>query len=334
MLSQPDLGAVACLPQNGRRQFSVTRRQESMVLSPISFNESDPCPCHSGNSVGACRCKARRFVPPAADIGPSGLITGVRVSGCYANTTANCRLPMSNEHAIEQSISRDWGSTGLDRIMGDGSLKRIPVSSAGRKVLCKRHNSALSSLDKIGHRFVAALKYQHRGTPAPQAVTHTLFNGYDIERWMLKILCATCHGMPSSRLGPSDRWFVPINYVDILFGGRPFPRGGGLYIPRVSRGRYADGILTAAILGHGLGQDSSERRVIGISLSIYGSDFDLHVQPPFDRASLWYRTRMFKATAADGGRDYIHLGWEENPPTFAGKAAFVDREHPQDDLLM
>lgn len=56
------------------------------------------------------------------------------------------------------------------------------MSSAGRNVLCKRHNGALSKLDDIGRRFVRThlgqIKHRMENSPSD---AHALFNGYDIK---------------------------------------------------------------------------------------------------------------------------------------------------------
>jgi hypothetical protein len=308
----------------------------------IRFEKSSRCPCESGKTVQQCSCEARNFVPVAVDANPRGIITGITVAKCYARSMRNCRPPMSVDHAIAAAISEDFQNSPIARILRDGTSRFIPPGSAGRKVLCKRHNSSLSDLDEIGRRFVRASKDHlgHHEEKWPDDA-HVLFNGYDVERWMLKVLCTLAYDEPVSRVHPSRKWRVPDPWLHILFSGRPFPRGAGLYVPRVARARLPGAILAAKILGTrqrrlgGGGRliGSSTLDVIGISLSIYGQDFDLHMTRPKEAPELWYRPRMFRARNDAGAIHYIHLGWDEHPPTFRGRLARVDREHPRDDLL-
>jgi hypothetical protein len=161
---------------------------------------------------------------------------------------------------------------------------------------------------------------------------------------MLKVLCTIAHGERASRLRPSSTWRVPRSWLRILFEGHPLPPGAGVYVPRVARGRFAGGILTAKIVGHtgrpieagALVLDGRDRAtVLGISMSINGQDFDLYMYPPSEseRSQYWYRVHMHRMRSEAGGVSHVHLGWDEAPPSFRGKVAPVDHENVRDDLL-
>ena len=109
----------------------------------------------------------------------------------------------------------------------------IGLASATKRVLCKRHNSALSSLDKVGASFTRAhAELMIHLQTGRQGDYHRLLSGYDVERWMLKILCAQHH---EERIPGSDDpqlWTVPKSWLKILFQGAPFPPGAGLYSPK------------------------------------------------------------------------------------------------------
>jgi len=203
-------------------------------------------------TLSVCEWKDRRAVSlQAVDTHPHGIVTGLRVRKCYAHPTTDCRPPISADHAIAQAIWEEFQRTPVIRVLSDGTTRTIPSAAAGRNVLCRRHNSALSPLDDIGCRFVRALtrQIQHRFENSSED-THVLFNGFDVERWMLKVLCTIAHGERASRLRPSSTWRVPRSWLRILFEGHPLPPGAGVYVPRVARGRFAGGILTAKIVGH------------------------------------------------------------------------------------
>src|SRR5258708_25707835 len=159
--------------------------------------------------------------------------------------------PRSDAHASAQLIRHAVSGWTSRRDLSEGREVDIPISSAGRNVLCSRHNSALHSLDDVGRRFVRSIRdaIVHKHGDA-EADAHVLLNGYDVERWMLKVLCTTVHDEPVSRFHQlRDRWTVPAAWVEILFGQRPFPPRAGIYLPKVRRGRYADGIMIAKITG-------------------------------------------------------------------------------------
>ena len=215
------------------------------------FAEDSTCPCGSGALVACCSCKDRRFVPLAVKTSPPGVTTGIRIGKCYANPLADCRPPLSADHAVARSISRAFEDSPIVRALHDGSKRTIPPSAQGRRVLCKRHNSALSHLDEVGRRFVCASRDQLRHRFERRADdTHVLFNGYDVERWMLKVLCTMAHGQPASRFSAAAVWRVPEPWCRILFQGRPLPPGAGIYVPKVARGRFDRGLFTAKIVGY------------------------------------------------------------------------------------
>lgn len=316
---------------------------DASTVPVIEFPDDGPCPCAGGKTVADCQCKNRRFVPLPVDTRPRGIFTGIRVPKWYAQVTGDCRPPLSHDHAIAEAIWEDFQRTPVIRTLSDGSKRSVPPSAAGRKVLCRRHNSALSPLDDVGRRFVRALKDQilHRFQNSPQH-THTLFNGFDIERWMLNVLCTMAHGERASRVHASTTWRVPQTWLKVLFEGHPLPAKAGLYTPRVARGRFDRGILAAKIVGHLAragrsgsflldGQDGAT--VLGLSTCIYGQDFDFHMFPPSEVAQYWRRIRMYRMRSAAGGVSHVHLGWDEAPPSFRSKIFPVDRENVCDDLL-
>ncbi len=160
----------------------------------MQFTDDEPCPCQSGKVVGNCVCKLRNFVPlPVTTLDPHGVVTGRRVRGCYAQTTNNCLAPLSAEHPIAESISTDFQDSPIIRTLSDGKKVTIKSSTAGVKVLCKRHNSALSPLDQVGRRFLQSLAQQIHDVRAniSQKRGRAIY-GFDVERWMLK--SSMCNG--------------------------------------------------------------------------------------------------------------------------------------------
>jgi len=80
---------------------------------------------------------------------------------------------------------------------------------------------------------------------------------------------------------------------------------------------------------------NKDMTLLGISFSIYGNDFDLYMlpPPPLERKEFWYRCRIYRWRAIEGGVWRIHLGWDGAPPSFEGKIAAIDRKNPKDPLL-
>jgi hypothetical protein len=116
----------------------------------------------------------------------------------------------------------------IDRYGGSwipqGKSQRVSIHNMSAKVLCSRHNEALSDLDGIGKRFFEFLR--------SDAVENEflMINGYDLERWMLKVLCDYL----ASGWGPHKQvtWTPPERWLQILFGSDNVPNGSGLYLVR------------------------------------------------------------------------------------------------------
>ncbi len=305
------------------------------------FKDDVLCPCQSRRTVAECSCKARGFVPRPLAIRLPHLFSGQRIRRCYAQETANCGGKITADHAVAQTIHSEMGNGVIERVLRDGRRIETPISSAGRKVLCKRHHDVLSPLEQLGRRFVRAHRdsFLFARNTTPVEDRHVLFNGYDVERWMLKVLCTLAHDQPASRFGASAPWRVPREWVKVLFEGAPLPAGAGLYTPRHPRGRAKTGLHLSRIIeqklpGVGglpligeLGTDG----VVGLALCIYGLDLDLRMAQPVESDDA-FRVRMYRQPTATGSF-YIHLGWEDSPPAFLGKVFSRGDLSVRDDLL-
>lgn len=245
---------------------------------------------------------------------------------------------MSAEHPVSKSALREVIAGDKLRASGHrfptsgAAGKVIGLNSATKRVLCARHNSALSSLDAVGAALTRAhadlMIHLNEGKPGDY---HRLFNGYDIERWMLKVLCAQQHGERIPGSLDLERWAVPANWLGILFYGEPFPPGAGLYLPKhqLPELRSQPGIcttrtyVTAQRTEHGLPLvGSTVERLAGIYITILGVPMELLMERPSNPADYVYRPRMRRFPDPATGRGaYLHFGWDEHPPTFAGKRA-------------
>lgn len=300
------------------------------------FNDDDLCPCASGLIVRNCTCKSRRFVPPLASTQTPAPRTGTVVRHCYAGLLRDCALPISREHPVSKSALLETISGNTIRLIGQRFRAQRPegkvvgLDSATKRVLCKRHNSALSSLDDVGAAFTRAhAELMSHLQDANQGDYHRLFNGYDVERWILKILCAQQH---EERIPGSDDpslWTAPKSWLNILFHGAAFPPGAGLYVPdrRSPELPAFPGIGTARtyFTSRQLVQEfplagRAVKRLAGLQVSIFGIAWELLMEEPPNPAEYIYRPRMIRFPDSVTTRvAHVHLGWEEHPPTLAGK---------------
>ena len=171
---------------------------------------------------------------------------------------------MSREHYISHTVLKAIAQDGLVKLDGFSWQKQkaawIPSATLARRILCKRHNEALSPLDAEAGRFMRAVRDFHANLSSGRTRDEVRsFAGEDLEKWMLKTLT----GMVASGnvVGLND---VPEPWINQLFRCNPLHEPLGLYLDRsaeVRLGRHfyfqptfygKEGLVTAEMHVHGL----------------------------------------------------------------------------------
>jgi hypothetical protein len=170
----------------------------------IVLRSDGPCPCGSGRPIASCHLAADgRLRKSRPLLKPPGPVTGFSHPSCYLNGTCNCSEQISREHYISRSVLQQLG-TAL-RITGApwlpaGESKEISIENLTAKILCDRHNEALSPLDaEAGHFFsslITALRDLDRKTLSRRPVFH-LVGGEALELWLLKVACGVFYAIGS-----------------------------------------------------------------------------------------------------------------------------------------
>jgi len=164
------------------------------------------------------------------NINPPGLKTGFQHPRCFASRDANCSRQLSREHAISETLLRQVEQNNTVKIAGlkwqeTERFKIVPINGLASKVLCERHNNALSPLDStIGELSLTIREFDHafREGAQGEAFEEKTFSGDDIQLWMLKCLI----GMSvSGNLNGN----MKSECVEILYGRSRWPAGWGLY---------------------------------------------------------------------------------------------------------
>jgi hypothetical protein len=153
---------------------------------------------------------------------------------------------MSREHYVSESVLRaiDGGGKtievrGLPRQPNDTS-QRISTAALTGRVLCERHNGALSELDTAALNFVRIAEQIHEGFNSG-VDEEFIVDGDQFERWMLKVLCGflASQNMVNQRGQRIRDWNPPRHWLDSLFKRCPFGTDNGLWVcgaqGRVSR---------------------------------------------------------------------------------------------------
>ncbi len=153
------------------------------------LNVLEPCPCGRATAYRDC---CRRKVT-AVRRRPPGAPTGFGHPRCYARVLCDCSAELSREHVVPAAILRRLTTEGTVNVTRevDPHLRKLTPTALAARVLCTRHNNALSDLDQVGTRFFLRIEELVRRTlghpvePAPK-----LFNGSDLERFFLKVASA------------------------------------------------------------------------------------------------------------------------------------------------
>jgi hypothetical protein len=202
------------------------------------------------------------------------------------------------------------------------------------KILCERHNSVvLSPLDTVAKRLFCRLhRIRQNLTSNGKAGDQLfLFNGHDIERFMLKMLCGQLFSGNTSvggrRIGP---WKPPLGWLGLLVGFDPFPAGAGLYVD--AHIGQASTLLHDVQMGPLIdGADSD--RYLGLILSLAGCGFVLLVEPPDSGAKVeWLTNKLYRPAElvfTNGtSRNTIWLVWDG--PSSNGSVTFTYESRPSE----
>jgi hypothetical protein len=171
---------------------------------------------------------------------------------CWAHSLGNCGGGRSREHYISDGIFDGATVTAFGLPWCKDEPVTIGLASATSKILCKRHNEALSSFDAEAaklSRFISS-NIVHE----PLAHTDITLQGPLIEKWALKtflnlgFIGALDRGV--SRLTP------PSNLVKSLFASDKLRNGLGLYFITggVSNDGFKVGLAWNAIVNRKTGR--------------------------------------------------------------------------------
>lgn len=245
----------------------------------FSISPQSECPCGSCLPASTCCLTPKGFTKAPAATSPPNPRTAAQHSKCYANLLNDCSVKISREHFVSQNVLEVLDRQGGLRVDGLPWQKAAGPTSISpnaftSKVLCERHNRALSPLDSIASRLFQSLD-EHCAAGSGQQLLY-LFSGHDIERWLLKVLC----GLAASRSIPphvTASTTVPKPWLDTLFGVTDFSAGQGLYVCCVP------GEVFAGPRGLVLAPLASQEELVGIGASVCGYDLILVMEPIADR---------------------------------------------------
>lgn len=243
---------------------------------------------------------------------PAGPVTGISNPKCYLRATSNCGDNISKEHYISRSVLSSVEEAGTQKIAGmpwqtPETFRILPTDSLVAKVLCERHNAALSPLDAEAGRFIRTIGgYDRDFHEKPYHTEITLCCGEELEKWMLKTVCGMVAAQAVARDGVQLEATIPDSWVSILTGEQDWPRLWGMYVavPKGIAYHYSS-FWFKPFLHPDTGQ------VMAAELTINGIVCYLLLGRP-DRPSAWgiHRPRTF-IFERDGVEKFIEVSWRD-----------------------
>ena len=274
----------------------------------------DLCPCESGKLLQNCCMGLHNTLKTTpSPTCPPAPKTGFSNPRCYASQLADCSEKLSHEHSISHGILKLLSHDGSVTIDGfnwqeEKNKQELPTSRLASKVLCKRHNEALSPLDATAVRFFTKLDNVIRQTERRSQVF--LFDGTDLEHWMLKTLCGTVFsGNADIKRAQVTNWKPDLLWLNILFDAKPFPDRWGLYYSAESADTVEGGIKLSALA-------NSTDGVYGVRISLDDELFLFLMDTPPEDATGTYLTRYTYRPKAIGLQNaycenVILFGWND-----------------------
>ncbi|WP_259070332.1 hypothetical protein HDF24_14685 [Mucilaginibacter sp. X4EP1] len=199
----------------------------------------------------------------------------------------------------------------------------MPKATLASNILCTHHNALLSPFDSEMGRFHRTIVEYNQGFELETPINDlSLFCGEDLEKWMLKTVCAF---IVSKQIGIGNKKVeckMKEIYTNILFTDAPFPDGWGMYV---------DAANDQTILYHNylhfnfLVQDDS---VLYAKMVLAGLIFYLVLDTPNNiKPGMIYRPRAVEIKKGDV-RKTMEISWQDtqyNQGVFLNHQADVTR---------
>jgi len=191
---------------------------------------------------------------------------------CWASVLEDCANGASREHYISDGIFDGQSVTAVGLPWCRNEPETIGIRSAVAKILCGRHNSALSPFDaeaaKLSHFLATNVLDQPLGES-----TITL-SGSAIEKWTLKTFfnlgyLRGLHREQPHRLDP------PAHLVRYLYRNAAVAEGVGLYFVtgQISNDSFGSGVWWNVI------QHPERHEIFGMAFTFFGLRFVISILP-------------------------------------------------------
>jgi hypothetical protein len=155
-----------------------------------------------------------------------------------------------------------------------GTSQSVPTASLKAWVLCEKHNNALSELDEQASNLRKIMDQIHANFNDGKN-EEFFVDGDRLERWILKTLCGyVASGNMVNQQGEQiDGWKPPLQWLENIFQGQPFPNGCGLYLSRKNAGKFVD--ISRELLRVAPLFDRDQKTAIGMRMWLFETEYVL-----------------------------------------------------------
>lgn len=238
---------------------------------------------------------------------------------CWASTLGDCAYGMSREHYVSDGIFDGESITAFGLEWCRDEPRTIALKRAVAKILCAKHNSALSDFDGEAARLSKFLVSEVYLQPTVEASIK--INGHLLEKWALKTFLnlgylRALHRDQSNPIEPPD------SLIRYLYCNATIPDGVGLY--HVSNSIGASN-LDAGVSWNVIRTVDQPNRVVGLTFVFYGVRFAIVTEPGraegkiqgmglvgefnFSKSEVAYRPTSISFLGSSAARKHIELEW-------------------------
>lgn len=306
-------------------QQAFLPRERSSARRKIKIDIGSVCPCGSGQAIAHCHLDPidGRFRKNIRTLRPPRGPTGFAHERCYLNVTGDCSREISREHYISEAVLKKLGE--IIAISGthwieSGCTLQTSLASLTAKILCKRHNEALSPLDAEAGIFFKALLDGiidlDRKTLSKKRKFH-LASGEGLELWFLKVACGHYFGLAAhdgAKL--KEAYEIDLTQITKAFFDREWLSRCGLYF----KGSTGDRLKTSSTIGISALLDPPRKEMAGVTISLLGVEMDLIFKATNANPGEWtgLHKRPTELVLRRGARFHsIILTWPVGTPEFS-----------------
>ena len=238
---------------------------------------------------------------------------------CWASGLNNCGLGKSREHYISDGIFDGETITAFGLSWCRHEPLTIGMRSAVAKILCAKHNSALSEYDAEAAKLSKFLVTNILDEPLNESFI--TLNGQWLEKWALKTFfnlgyMRGLHREQPNRIDPPD------HLVQCLFNDQPAADGVGLYFvtSKITNEDFEPGLWWNVIQNH-----NNLNQIFGMAFTFFGVRFVISILPiraedkiaamgsingfDYSTAKIVYRPPSIGLTSKTAGLKRIDLVW-------------------------